>query len=90
MGARICKSVASFSAVVIFSRELGASPLGVYYPFIAVLGVLGIPANFGLSNATQKRISEGEDSGSYLGSSIALRVPLIAVVAASIVVFEGY
>lgn len=82
---RVAKSFISFLAVIIFSRELGASPLGVYYPFIALLGLLAIPANFGISKALEKRISESQDRNSYLGSAILIKfIPVIITVVAII------
>lgn len=89
-GARICKSLASLSAVIIFSRELGATPLGIYYPFVALLGILAIPADFGIGSAAQKRISEGEDASQYLSSAIALKLPILAVVSLLIIAARGY
>jgi len=85
--ARILKSIFSFLAVVVFSRELGASPLGTYYPFLALLGILAIPADLGIRSATEKRISEGEDASSYLGTAIALKAPLL--ISISIIILLG-
>ncbi|GAB6860721.1 polysaccharide biosynthesis C-terminal domain-containing protein [Haloplanus litoreus] len=84
-GARVCKAVCSFSAVVVFSREVGAAPLGTYYPFLALLGIVGLPAGLGLAHATQKRISEDDDSAAYLGTAIVLKLlPLLGVAAVSL------
>ncbi|MGB9963262.1 polysaccharide biosynthesis C-terminal domain-containing protein, partial [Halobacterium sp. MBLA0001] len=82
--------LASFVAVIIFSRELGAAPLGTYYPFVALLGILAIPADFGIGSAAQKRISEGEDASQYLSSAIALKLPILAVVSFLIIAARGY
>ncbi len=88
--ARVCNSLASFAAVVIFSRELGASPLGTYYPFIAFLSIMAIPANFGISYAAEKRISEGEDASQYLATAIIMKIPPLIFIAAAILLFGGY
>jgi O-antigen/teichoic acid export membrane protein len=68
-------------AVIIFSRELGASPLGTYFPFIALLGIMAIPADFGVRSATEKRISEGDNVGKYLGSAVVIKIPLLILFA---------
>lgn len=81
---RSIKSVTSFAAIVVFSRELGASPLGTFYPFIALLGLLSIPADFGIRNATEKRISEGTDTSEFLGSAIILKIPVLIVIGIAI------
>jgi O-antigen/teichoic acid export membrane protein len=85
--ARIGKSASQFLAVVLFSRALGASPLGTYYPFIALLGIVSIPATFGLATATEKRISEDEDPEKHLGTAIALRLGFVTIT--SVVLYVG-
>lgn len=75
--AKLVTSLASFVAVVVFSRGLGADPLGVYYPFIALLGLLALPTDFGLSVAVEKRISEGADRPQYVGGGALARVVLL-------------
>jgi O-antigen/teichoic acid export membrane protein len=77
---KILSTIVGFFAIVVFSRLLGASALGIYYPFIALLGILGIPADIGLRNAVEKRISEGTDENIYFGSFLSLKVlPLIFI-----------
>ncbi|EMA13887.1 flippase [Haloarcula marismortui] len=88
--ARISKSLVEFLAIIIFSRELGASPLGTYYPFLALLGILAIPTDFGISSAIEKRISEGSDESEYLGTAIVLKVPLLIFISISILVAHQY
>lgn len=87
IASRAFKSVLGFLAVVIFSRELGASALGIYYPFLALLGILSIPANFGINGATEKRISEGKNKSEYLGTALAVKVPL--ALAICILIYAG-
>lgn len=86
--AKVISSLTSFLAVVIFSRELGASPLGTYYPFLAILGILAIPSDFGIRSATEKRLSEGEDAGSYLGTAITLKFPPL-ILTTTVILFSA-
>lgn len=88
--ARIIKSVASFLAVVIFSRQLGADPLGTYYPFIALLGIIGLPSDLGISEAATKRISENEERSSYLSAAIALKLPIVFITGIAVLVASEY
>ncbi|ELZ30308.1 membrane protein involved in the export of O-antigen and teichoic acid [Halosimplex carlsbadense 2-9-1] len=88
--ARVGKSASQFLAVVLFSRALGASPLGTYYPFIALLGIVSIPATFGLATATEKRISEGEDPERHLGTAITLRLGFVTIISIVLYVGRGY
>lgn len=77
--AKVVTSLASFVATVVFSRVLGADPLGVYYPFVALLGILSLPTNFGLSRAVTKRISEGKERSQYFGAGILMRFLLLVL-----------
>lgn len=88
--ARIGKSLVAFLAVVVFSRKLGASPLGTYYPFLALIGILAIPTDFGISSATEKRISEGNDASEYLGTAIVLKLPLLAFISVLVLLVSQY
>lgn len=90
LSARLFSSLVSFLAVVVFSRGLGASPLGTYYPFLALLGILAIPADFGISSATEKRISEGTDSSEYLGAAIVLKILPLLLISLLIVIANRY
>lgn len=89
-GSRIIKSITSFAAVIIFSRELGASPLGTYYPFIALIGLLAIPADFGISTAVQKRISEDKNADLYLGAAIVMKLPILIIIITLIWMSKGH
>lgn len=73
--ARVVGSASNFIAIVIFSRELGASVLGNYYPFLALIGILSIPSDLGIRSAAEKRISEGENKPSFLTTAILLKIP---------------
>lgn len=88
--AKIIISLSSFAAIVIFSREIGASPLGTYYPFIALLGIIAIPADIGIRSATEKRISEGYDERKYLGTAISLVFIPTLLIVISIFIARSY
>lgn len=83
--ARTVMAIVNFLAIVLFSRELGATPLGTFYPFLALLGILSIPADFGIRSATEKRISEGQDPQTLLGTAIVLKIPSLLII--SIIIF---
>ena len=86
--ARVVTSFASFGAVIVFSRELGADTLGVYYPFVALLGILALPTDFGLSLAVEKRISEGEDRPQYFAGGGLIRLFLLIIFSFPIYLFQ--
>jgi O-antigen/teichoic acid export membrane protein len=85
---KVLGTISSFIGIVIFSRILGASPLGTYYPFIALLGILAIPADIGIRSATEKRISEGSGERSFLGTALVLNIiPIIVIIL--LILFTG-
>jgi O-antigen/teichoic acid export membrane protein len=88
--ARGGRALIGFAAITIFSRELGASPLGTYYPYIALIGITAIPADFGVSAAVEKRISEDRNAGTYLASSILVKFPLTCIIGAIAWINRGY
>lgn len=82
--ARTASSVVQFAGLAYFARVLGASPMGVFFLFQALLGMLAIPADFGLRSAVEKRISEGEAPGRYLSSAVLLKFAPTAVIVAGV------
>lgn len=70
-GSQVVLSLAGFVATFLIARLLGAETLGVYVTAVALLFVFNVPAN-AISDALNKRISEGSDRGSYLLAGVAL------------------
>jgi len=81
--ANLANAAIGFLGITYFAQKLGATPMGIFFLFEALLGMLAIPADFGLRGAVEKRISEGESPGVLLSSAIALKfVPITAIVLA--------
>lgn len=78
--ARVFKSVTSFVAVIVFSRALGADPLGIYYPFVALVGIALLPSDLGINGATRKRISENNDRGAHAGAAVIFKTPFVVAI----------
>lgn len=86
----ITNAAINFLGVVLFSRLLGAAPMGTYFLFWALLGLLSIPADFGLRGAIEKRISESRGDGeSYLTTAIILKLIPLAVLGIAILGLRG-
>lgn len=83
-------AVLGLVGITYFARELGAAPLGAYFLFEALLGMLAISTDFGLRGAVEKRISEGDDRGNFLTSAILLKLLLLGIVIVTIFVFRQY
>jgi O-antigen/teichoic acid export membrane protein len=78
--ANIGSAVIQFLAIAYFARELGAATIGVYFLFEALLGLLTIPADFGLRGAVEKRISEGRSEKRYLSCALLLKIAPVSFI----------
>lgn len=85
--ANIIGSAIVFLGITYFARELGAAEIGAFFLFEALLGILAIPADFGLSGALEKRISEGKDQGLFLSSALLIKIAPIFLIVSGILFF---
>lgn len=65
---KIGVAVVGFVGTLVAARLLGASGLGFFYQFYAVLTVLSLFTEFGLGSAATKRISEGIEEGEFFST----------------------
>ena len=86
--------VLTFLGIMYFARELGATQIGVFFLFQALLSVLVLPANLGTRIALEKRISENNRPGQMLTTGVLLKcglvVPVVLAVLALSDVIDGY
>ncbi|SEP14541.1 Membrane protein involved in the export of O-antigen and teichoic acid [Halorientalis persicus] len=87
--ARAASSLIAFLGITFFARELGSHQMGVFFLFQAMLGMIAIPADFGINSGVTKRLSEGESPGSVLSTAILLKCLLLLPFVAGIVVFRS-
>lgn len=87
--ANIANAGIQFLGVVYFARELGATQMGVFFLFQVVLGLLAIPADFGLRGAVEKRISEGQSRREFLTSAITLKTAPIVVIILTVLLAQS-
>lgn len=85
---KVASSVIQFLGIVFFAQELGAAPMGVFFLFTALLGMLGLLADFGIRGAIEKRLSEGQSRGQVLSSAIAIKILPITMVGLGILLFR--
>ena len=88
--ANVSKSILGFLGIVIFTRQVGASELGVFFLFQAVVGICAIGADFGINDAVKKRISEGENQGEFLLSAILLKISSTSIISILILLSRDY
>ncbi|RYJ08636.1 flippase [Halogeometricum borinquense] len=88
--ANVISAGIQFLGITFFARELGASQMGVFFLFQALLGMLAIPADFGLRGAVEKRISEGESPGAFLSSAVLLKLIPLTLIVLGILLFRSW
>ncbi|MFC7138437.1 polysaccharide biosynthesis C-terminal domain-containing protein [Halosimplex aquaticum] len=70
---RIVVAVVEFAAIAGFTQALGTGPMGSFFVFQAVVGMLGVPVDLGISKAVEKQLSADEPLGEVLTTSIAVK-----------------
>lgn len=78
-----------FVGITLFAQILEPSQLGSFFLFEALLGLLSIPADFGLRSAAEKRISEGRNADDVLTTVALLKLPPLLAVASGVIALEG-
>jgi O-antigen/teichoic acid export membrane protein len=79
-----------FVSTIYFAHTLGPAPLGVYFLFLAYLGILNLIGDGGFGGAAVKRISEGKEPNEYLSAFAFIRVVLLALSVSLLLVAEPY
>ena len=69
-GSEILGSAIGFVATIYFARVLGAEVIGIYSLVLVVAIWFKLVGDLGFGSAITKRLSEGEDRGSYLGAGM--------------------
>lgn len=86
---QLLRSVFGFLAIVYFARVLPSEELGLFFLFQALLIFLRTGADFGISGAVEKRISEKQSYSSIVSTSILLKLGLWIFVSFLIIAFGG-
>lgn len=88
-GARAVGTLISLVGITFFARKLGSYQMGVFFLFQAILGMIAIPADFGVRRGLTKRISEGESPNSVLSTAVLLKVLLLLPFIAGIILLQN-
>lgn len=83
-------TLVGFIGITFFARELGPSQLGTFFLFQALLGILSIPANFGINDATRKRLSEDKTGDDILSSALLVKTAPLLFVIVGVVLFHRW
>ena len=79
-----------FLSTIYFAHSLGPAPLGVYFLFLAYLGILNVLGDGGFGSAAVKRISEGKEQNEYLSAFVFIRIVLLALSVSLLLFAEPY
>jgi len=82
-------AVINILGIVYFARVIESADLGIYFLFLALLGLTSIFADFGINTALTKRISEQGERGSYFGAAILLQFLALGIVSLALLLFQG-
>ncbi|UTF54796.1 flippase [Natronosalvus rutilus] len=77
--ARIGSQFIGFLGLMYFARELGAEQIGIFFLFQASLSILTVPADMGVQEGIEKRISEGSNAGKILTTGLVLKLAFSTV-----------
>lgn len=87
--ARSVNALIAFIGLLIFARLLNIGSLGIFFLFQAVVGVVEIVVDFGLNQATEKRISQGGHTSRIISSTIAFKVGMFLFVVVLLFTFRS-
>ncbi|MFC7095838.1 oligosaccharide flippase family protein [Halobaculum marinum] len=82
--ARTANAFVFFGAITYFTRTLPADRVSAFFLYLALIGLLSIPADVGMRGALEKRLSEGDAPGETLGSALAFKAVTLAVVCVAV------
>ena len=85
---KVLGSVAGFIATFAIARVLGADALGAYALAQGLMVWMTVPSH-GVSTATTKYVSEGENENEFGTVGILLNISLVVVMSALLLLFEG-
>jgi O-antigen/teichoic acid export membrane protein len=71
-------AVLEFVAIAGFTQLLGAEAMGSFFLFQALIGLIGVPADLGVTRATEQQLSAGEPTGEVISTAVVVKALLLA------------
>lgn len=87
---RLLASFVGFFATLYIARTLGPDPLGIYNLAVGLVSWMAIAGKVGFSGAISKRVSEGDDQGTYAIAGASIILSLFLLLTIIVVIFEPY
>ncbi|WP_246988371.1 flippase [Halorientalis marina] len=72
-------TILSFAGLAFFAQKLGASQMGVFFLFQALLGVVSLPTSLGFSRSVEKHVSSSNNPELYFVSGLAVQFTMVVV-----------
>lgn len=88
--ANAATAVVTFAGIAFFANWLSPEELGVFFLFRALVGILAIPADFGIRGAVEKRISEGTQPGQMLTTAFSLKAFPVLFISGGVLAFGQF
>ncbi|MFB6139931.1 MAG: oligosaccharide flippase family protein [Halosimplex sp.] len=73
----IVLALVEFAAIAGFTQALGTGPMGSFFVFQTVVGMLGIPFDLGVSKASEKQLSADEPDGEVFVTAVLVKAVLL-------------
>ena len=86
----VVRALIEFAGIAYFTQLLGTGPMGSFFLFQAVVGMLGIPIDLGISRAVEKQLSANDPLGEVFATSAAVKGVLMLPWIAVLVLATGY
>jgi O-antigen/teichoic acid export membrane protein len=86
----IALAIIEFAAVAGFTRAMGTAAIGSFFLFQAVIGMLNIPADLGVSKTVEKQLSTAAPMGEVLGTALVVKTLLVLPWLAGLVAFASH
>lgn len=77
---RLLTQLITLGLIVLFTRTVGPSELGIYFFFLSVLGLTSVIATLGTTGAAEKRISQSGSSDTIYTTGLVITIVLSIVV----------
>jgi len=89
-GIRVLSRAIGFLGLMYFARRLGASELGIFFLFQALVSFLAIPVDFGIRKAVEKRLSEGFDKNGVFSTSLLMKIAPLSFITILIIFSKNH
>lgn len=70
-------AILEFVAIAGFTQLLGTEALGSFFLFQALIGMIGVPADLGVTRSTEQQLAAGEPIGEVISTAVVVKALLL-------------